>query len=97
MADIFLLSVNYFFRITAVPKGMNDQYTKEYRQRMRERFLTKVTKTLTKLEIQEMLLFAGQPRGDTKPLSRIRCGHRGTATRRDTAAPRHGVTRRDTA
>ena len=38
---------------------------------MRESFLTMVTKTVTKLEIQEMLLFAGQPRGDTKPLSKI--------------------------
>ena len=50
---------------------MNDHYTKEHRQRMRERFLTKVTKTLNVLEIQEMLLFTGQPRGDTKPVSKI--------------------------
>ena len=38
---------------------------------MCESLQTKVTKTLTKLEIQEMLLFAGQLRGDTKPLSKI--------------------------
>ena len=48
---------------------MTDHYTKEHRQRTREMLLTKVTTTLTKLGIQEMLLFAGQPRGDTKPLS----------------------------
>ena len=32
---------------------------------MRERLLTKGAETLTELEILEMLLFAGQPRGDT--------------------------------
>ena len=63
----YLLAI--FVRIIAVPKGMTDHYTKEPRQRMRERLLTKVTKTLIKLEIQEMLLFARQPRDDTKPLS----------------------------
>ena len=50
---------------------MTDHYTKEHRQRIREKLLTKVTRTLTKLEIQKMLLFAGQPRGDTQPLSKI--------------------------
>ena len=38
---------------------------------MRERLLTKGAETLTELEILEMLLFAGQPRGDTKPLAKI--------------------------
>ena len=37
---------------------------------MRERLLSKGSETLTELEILEMLLFAGQPRGDTKPLAK---------------------------
>ena len=37
---------------------------------MRERLLSKGAETLTELEILEMLLFAGQPRGDTKPLAK---------------------------
>ena len=36
---------------------------------MRERLLSKGAETLTELEIFEMLLFAGQPRGDTKHLA----------------------------
>ena len=50
---------------------MADRHTKGHRQRMRERLLTKGAETLTELEILEMLLFAGQPRGDTKPLAKI--------------------------
>ena len=38
---------------------------------MRERLLTKGAETLTELEILEMLLPAGQLRGDTKPLAKI--------------------------
>ena len=38
---------------------------------MRERLLTKGFEKLNELEILEMLLFAGQPRGDTKPLAKI--------------------------
>jgi len=37
---------------------------------MRCRLLSKGAETLTELEILEMLLFAGQPRGDTKPLAK---------------------------
>ena len=37
---------------------------------MRERLLSKGAETLTELAILEMLLFAGQPRGDTKPLAK---------------------------
>jgi DNA repair protein RadC len=50
---------------------MADHHTKGHRKRMRERLLTKGAETLTELEILEMLLFAGQPRGDTKPLAKI--------------------------
>ena len=49
---------------------MADHLTKGYRQRMRERLLSKGAETLTELEILEMLLFAGQPRGDTKPFAK---------------------------
>ena len=49
---------------------MADHHTKGHRQRIRERLLSKGAETLTELEILEMLLFAGQPRGDTKPLSK---------------------------
>ena len=37
---------------------------------MRERLLSKGAETLTELEIFKMLLFAGQPRRDTKPLAK---------------------------
>ena len=37
---------------------------------MRERLLNKGAEMLTELEILEMLLFAGQPRGDTKPVAK---------------------------
>ncbi len=37
---------------------------------MRERLLSKGAETLTELEILEMLLFDGPPRGDTKPIAK---------------------------
>ena len=37
---------------------------------MRERLLSKGAETLTELAIIEMLLFAGQPRSDTKRLAK---------------------------
>ena len=37
---------------------------------MRRRLLEKGGDTLTEIEILEMLLYAGQPRGDTKPLAK---------------------------
>ena len=37
---------------------------------MLERLLSKGAETLTELEMLEMLLFAGQPRGDTKPFAK---------------------------
>ena len=37
---------------------------------MRERLLSKGAETPTELEIPEMLLFAGQPRGGTKPVAK---------------------------
>ena len=49
---------------------MADHHTKRQRQCMRERLLSKGAETLTELEILEMLLFAGQPRGDTKSLAK---------------------------
>ena len=49
---------------------MADHHTKGHRQRVREELLSKGAETLTELEIPEMLLFAGQPRGDTKPLAK---------------------------
>ena len=50
---------------------MAEHHTKGHRQQMCERLLTKGTETLNELEIMEMLLFAGQPRGDTKRLVKI--------------------------
>ena len=38
--------------------------------RMRGRLLRKGSVTLTELEILEILLYAGAPRGDTKPLAK---------------------------
>ena len=41
-----------------------------HRARLRARILSKGADTLTELELLEVLLFAGNPRGDTKPLAK---------------------------
>jgi len=46
------------------------EYAKGHRARMRGKLLEKGTAALTELEILEMLLYAGAPRGDTKPLAK---------------------------
>ncbi len=46
------------------------EYAKGHRARMRGKLLEKGTTALTELEILEMLLYAGAPRGDTKPLAK---------------------------
>ena len=45
-------------------------HTIGHRKRMRDKLLTKGAEALTELETLEMLLFAGHPRGDTKPLAK---------------------------
>lgn len=45
-------------------------HTKGHRKRMRDKLLTKGAEALTELETLEMLLFAGHPRSDTKPLAK---------------------------
>ena len=45
-------------------------HAKGHRARMRGKLLEKGSATLTELEILEMLLYAGAPRGDTKPLAK---------------------------
>ena len=45
-------------------------HAKGHRARMRGKLLEKGSATLTELEILEMLLSAGTPRGDTKPLAK---------------------------
>ena len=52
-------------RTTTTPED-----AKGHRARMRQKLLEKGTATLTELEILEMLLYAGAPRGDTKPLAK---------------------------
>jgi DNA repair protein RadC len=49
---------------------MKADHTKGHRRRMREKLLQKGADSLTDLEILEMLMFAGLPRGDTKPLAK---------------------------
>ena len=49
---------------------MATDHTKGHRHRMRRRLLEKGGDTVTEIEILEMLLYAGQPRGDTKPLAK---------------------------
>ena len=50
---------------------MAENYTKVHRQQMCERLLTKGAETLNELDILEILLFARQPRRDTKRLVKI--------------------------
>ena len=45
-------------------------HTKGHRARMRGKLLEKGSAALTELEILEMLLYGGAPRGDTKPLTK---------------------------
>jgi DNA repair protein RadC len=45
-------------------------HAKGHRARMRGKLLEKGSAALTELEILEMLLYAGAPRGDTKPLAK---------------------------
>ncbi|MEL0042305.1 MAG: UPF0758 domain-containing protein, partial [Candidatus Puniceispirillum sp.] len=66
-----------------MPVGMWDQAAEKHgknaaadvsghRARMRRKLLDKGGVALTELELLEMLLYAGAPRGDTKPLAK-RC------------------------
>ena len=41
-----------------------------HRARMRDKVLTKSAASLTELELQEMLLYPSNPRGDTKPVAK---------------------------
>ena len=45
-------------------------HAKGHRAHMRIKLIEKGSVALTKLEILEMLLYAGAPRGDTKPLAK---------------------------
>ena len=45
-------------------------HAKGHRARMRSKLLEKGSAALTDLEILEMLLYAGAPRGDAKPLAK---------------------------
>ncbi len=60
-----------------------------HRARMRDRILAKGADTLTELELLEILLYAGNPRGDTKPLAKAlmrEFGSLGIILRADVAA-----------
>jgi DNA repair protein RadC len=52
------------------PAALASHDTKGHRARMRQKLLEKGGTALTDLEILEMLLYAGAPRGDTKPLAK---------------------------
>ena len=52
------------------PPALASHDTKGHRARMRQKLLEKGGTALTDLEILEMLLYAGAPRGDTKPLAK---------------------------
>jgi DNA repair protein RadC len=45
-------------------------HAKGHRARMRGKLLEKASAALSELEILKMLLYAGAPRGDTKPLAK---------------------------
>ena len=54
----------------AVAKDAQSNNQAAHRARIRQRILEKGAETLTQLELLEVLLFAGNPRGDTKPLAK---------------------------
>ena len=67
-----------------------------HRARLRARILEKGADSLTELELLEVLLFAGNPRGDTKPLAKAlirEFGSLNAVLRRDVKALRaiHGM------
>jgi len=54
----------------ATPPPPTDEGAKGHRQRLRNRVLEAGAEALADYEVLEMLLFAGNPRGDTKPLAK---------------------------
>jgi DNA repair protein RadC len=52
-----------------------------HRKRLRERVLNAKAASLQDYELLEMLLFAGNPRGDTKPLAKILISHFGSLSK----------------
>ena len=51
-------------------RGQKTQVYKAHRARMRDKVLGKSTVSLNELELQEMLLYQNNPRGDTKPIAK---------------------------
>ena len=55
------------FSLDSGKRATPADYAKSRRARMRDKLLGKGSAALAELEILEMLLYAGAPRGDTKP------------------------------
>ena len=60
------------------PEHHQADYQRGHRARMRAKLLDKGTAAFAELEILEMLLYAGNPRGDTKPLAKDLMRHFGS-------------------
>ena len=60
------------------PEHHQADYQRGHRARMRAKLLDKGTAAFAELEILEMLLYAGNPRGDSKPLAKDLVRHFGS-------------------